>query len=47
VDLASVSDLTAVSIMIPKDDKFYFKTNYYLPNSCLSNNSNAELYKEW
>lgn len=47
VDLASVSDLTALSFMIPKDDKFYFKTFYYLPQSCLQNNSNAELYKEW
>lgn len=47
VDLAAVSDLTAVSYMIPKDDKFYFFTDYYLPASCLQDNSNAELYKEW
>lgn len=47
IDLASVSDLTAVAVMIPLDDKFYFKVFYYLPNSCLSDNSNAELYKEW
>lgn len=47
VDLASVSDLTALSFMIPKDDKFYFKTFYYLPQSCLQNNSNCELYKDW
>ena len=47
VDLASVSDLTAVSLMIPYDDKFYFKTFYYLPQSALENNSNAEMYKEW
>lgn len=47
IDLASVSDLTAVSIMIQKDDKYYFKTNYYLPQSALSGNSNAELYKNW
>lgn len=47
VDLAAVSDLTAVSLMIPTEDKFLFKTWYYLPQSALSNNSNAELYKKW
>lgn len=47
VDLAAVSDLTAVSIMIPKDGKVYFKNRFYLPYSSLSNNSNAELYKDW
>lgn len=47
VDLASVSDMTAVSVMIPKDEKFYFKTFYYMPQSCLQDNSNSELYKEW
>ena len=47
VDLAAVSDLTAVSIMIPTDDKYYFVNKYYLPQAALSNNANAELYKEW
>lgn len=47
VDLAAVSDMTAVSCMIPYNDKLYFKTWYYLPQSCLTENSNAELYKEW
>lgn len=47
VDLAAVSDLTALSILIPTDDKYIFKTFYYLPNSCLHDNSNSELYKEW
>ena len=47
VDLAAVSDLTALSIMIPYEDKLYFKTFYYLPQSCLTDNSNCELYKEW
>lgn len=47
VDLSAVSDLTAVSVMIPKDDKFYFKTWYYLPESALKDNPNAELYKLW
>ena len=39
--------MTAVSVMIPIDDKFYFKTYYYLPQSCLTDNSNCELYKDW
>lgn len=47
IDLASVSDLTAVSIMIPYKEKYYFKTFYYLPSSTLQNNSNSERYKQW
>lgn len=47
VDLASVSDMTALSVMIPKDDKYYFKTFYYLPFSALSGNPNSEQYKQW
>lgn len=47
VDLSATSDLTAVSYMIPKDDKFYFKVMYYLPESCLVDNPNKELYKQW
>ena len=47
VDLAAVSDLTAVSMMIPTEDKFIFKTWYYLPQSALIDNSNSELYKKW
>ena len=46
VDLASVSDLTALSVMIYKDDKYYFKSFFYLPQSALES-SNAEIYKEW
>lgn len=47
VDLAAVSDLTAVSVLIPTAEKFVFKTWYYLPQSALSDNSNAELYRKW
>ena len=47
VDLAAVSDLTAVSLMVIKDEKFYFFNKFYVPQSCLYNNSNCELYKEW
>lgn len=47
VDLSSVSDLTAVSVMIPTEDKLVFKNYYYLPQSVLENNSNSEQYKLW
>jgi len=48
VDLSSVSDLTCVSLLIPLEgEKFVFKNYYYLPQSALDNNSNAELYRLW
>lgn len=49
VDLSSVSDMTAVSYCIRKenDDKFYFYTDYYLPEICLKESPNRELYKYW
>lgn len=47
VDLASVSDMTALSLFIPYEDKYYFKSWYYLPESCLENNPNSRLYLEW
>ena len=47
VDLASVSDLTAVSIMVEKDDKYYFITRYYLPSEVIENHPNGTLYKQW
>lgn len=47
VDLSATSDLTAVAYLIPKDDKYYFKVDYYLPESCLFDNQNKELYKLW
>lgn len=47
VDLAAVSDLTAVSYLVVNEDKYHFKTDYYLPQSALSENSNTELYKQW
>lgn len=46
VDLASVSDLTAYSLMIPKDEKFFFKTWYFLPQDTLDGNENSEFYKQ-
>lgn len=47
VDLSATSDLTAVSYLIQKEDKYYFKVDYYLPESCLYDNPNRELYKKW
>lgn len=47
IDLAAVSDLTAVSYMTLWEGKYYFKTNYYVPTSCLEHNYNQEKYKEW
>lgn len=49
IDLASTSDLTAVSYMFinEDDDKFYFKTKYYLPEYTLHHSSNRTLYKNW
>ena len=46
VDLSSVSDLTSVSIMWMKDDKYYFKTKYYLPQSALEEHQQKEYYKK-
>lgn len=48
IDLASVSDLTAVSALVYKDDKYYFKSWAFVPESCLNpSNSNCELYRRW
>lgn len=47
VDLAATSDLTAVSYLVVKDDNYYFKTDYYLPESALTEKADRELYKYW
>lgn len=47
VDLASTSDLTAVSYLIVKNDTYYFYTHYYLPESALIEKTDKELYKYW
>lgn len=47
VDLSAVSDLTAVAACWMLDYKYYFKVWYFLPESALYNNSNAEMYKDW
>ncbi len=45
VDLGATSDLTAVAYLIVKDDKYYYKVHYYLPESALREKVDKELYK--
>lgn len=47
VDLSATSDLTAVSYLIEKDNIYYFKTDYYLPESALADKPDRETYKLW
>lgn len=47
IDLASVSDLTAVTYLTVHDGKYYAKTSYYIPSTSLSHNYNQTKYKEW
>lgn len=47
VDLGATSDLTAVSFLLVSNDKYYFKTHYYLPESALEEKTDKELYKLW
>ena len=45
VDLAAVNDLTAVSYLFVKEDKYYFFIDYYLPQSALTEHPQKEFYK--
>ena len=52
VDLASNTDLTAVSYMFYRDEKYYFFVDYYLPADTLRNqikriHADKNLYQEW
>ena len=47
IDLAAVSDLTAVSLMYERDNSFVFKTLYYLPSEALQTKQNREKYRYW
>jgi phage terminase large subunit-like protein len=46
IDLASVSDIAAVSYMFQKDDNVYYFNRYYVPSDNVDTNANRELYKE-
>jgi len=45
VDLSSNFDITAVSYMFLKDDKYHFIVNYYLPEDSLNTATDREFYK--
>ena len=47
IDLSSTSDMTAISLMIPLGDKYYFKNWYYLPEVTLKEGANREKYAQW
>lgn len=47
IDLSSTSDLTCVSFMFPTEEKYYFKTLYYLPEAALHEKRFRNLYGEW
>lgn len=46
-DLASTSDLSCVTALFNVDDKFIFKTWYFLPRETLKTSVNKEKYKLW
>ena len=45
--MAQVSDLCALSFCFRREEKFWFKTLYYLPEEMLHTSPNRELYKYW
>lgn len=47
VDLGSVSDLTAVSVMIPKDDKIYVKNWAFVPEAAMDGTPNSMRYRQF
>lgn len=47
VDLGATSDLTAISLLINQEEKFYFRNYYFLPSDCLTSSPNREKYKLW
>lgn len=47
VDLSAVSDLTALTIMVEANDKFYFKSFAFIPESALTDSRHATRYRDW
>ena len=47
VDLSAVSDLTALSLMVESEGKFYFKSWAFVPEDCLLSGQNAMRYRDW
>ena len=46
VDLASVSDITAITFMFQLDEKLYFFNEYFICEDSKNSNVNKEIYKE-
>jgi len=47
VDLASVSDLTAVVVMFEKEGHFYFFPYFYIPRDTIKDRSDENKYNNW
>ena len=47
VDLAAVSDLTAISVLIPQTDKPVFKSYVFIPEEEYKNSPNHSMYERW
>lgn len=47
VDLAAVSDLTSISVCVPFDGKYYIKSWAFLPEDCLKDGINHQMYREF
>ncbi len=47
VDLAAVSDLTALAVIGERGGVLVAKIEYFLPDSCLDRGVNADLYRQW
>lgn len=47
LDLSVNRDITAVSLLTEKDNKFYFKNFYYLPEGALENHPLKDSIKRW
>lgn len=47
IDLASVSDMTALAWLIERDNVYYYGVKYYLPEKALQTSINAPFYRKW
>lgn len=47
VDLSAVSDLTALTLMVESEGKFFFKSWAFIPEDGLKEGVNATKYREW
>lgn len=47
IDLGATSDLTAISLLINQEDKFYIRNYYFVPEETLRTNPNKGKYRLW